>query len=278
MNASISMKKTPVYLFAAICAVVFIYPLIFTLLSAFKDNNEIYMNSIFSLPVEWRWSNFSLAFVDAKIGMSILNSFIYAIAGTLLTLLLATMASYVLARHPFKGSSFVYIYFIVGLMIPIFSLMIPISRLIGSFNGFNNYLVMIVLYGTFELPLAIFLITGFMKGINKEIDESAVMDGCGPARLLFQILTPLAMPAISTAGILAFFSIYNDLIWNVILVTDKEMFNISMALMAFIGERGASQMGPTFAGIMITIIPTVIVYLLFQERVESGLAAGAVKE
>ncbi|MCP3774282.1 carbohydrate ABC transporter permease [Paenibacillus sp. MZ04-78.2] len=269
--------KIPAYLFSTLCAVIFMYPLFFSVISSLKDNLEIY-NNVFSLPEVWRWSNYKLAFVTAHIDKAVWNSFIYAIAGTLLTLVLGTMASFILTRISMRWNGALYIYFIMGLMIPVYSLVIPISRMIGSFNGFNNYFVMIVLYATFQLPLTIFLITGFMKGINKEIDESAVMDGCGPATLLFRILTPLSMPAISTAGILAFFDIYNDLIWNVIMVNDRSMFNISMALMSFVGERGSSQMGPTFAGIILTIIPTIAIYLLFQEKVESGLSAGAVKE
>lgn len=270
-------KKLPVYLFSLICAVIFMYPLIFSFISSLKDNNEIY-NTVFSLPDIWRWGNYKLAFISAHINIAVWNSIIYAISGTILTLLLGTMASFILTRVSFKLNGALYIYFIMGLMIPVYSLVIPISRMIGSFNGFNNYFVMIILYATFNLPLTIFLITGFMRGINKEIDESAVMDGCSTPTLLFRILAPLSLPAISTAGILAFFDIYNDLIWNVILVNDRNMFNISMALMSFVGERGAQQMGPTFAGIILTIIPTVIIYLLFQEKVESGLSAGAVKE
>ncbi|OPA80801.1 hypothetical protein BVG16_00125 [Paenibacillus selenitireducens] len=274
---TIGSKKITVYVFSLICAAVFIYPLLFSVLSSFKDNNEIY-NTVFSLPQVWLWNNYSLAFSTAHIDRAVLNSFFYAAGGTVLTLLLGTMTSFMLTRFSFKWNNTLYIYFIMGLMIPVYSLVIPISRMIGSINGFNNYLIMIILYATFGLPLTIFLITGFMKGINKEIDESAVMDGCGPFTLLFRILAPLTMPAISTAGILAFFDIYNDLIWNVIIISDRNMFNISMALMSFVGERGSSQMGPTFAGIILTIIPTIVIYLLFQEKVESGLSAGAVKE
>lgn len=272
-----SFNKWLIYIFSVFCSVVLIYPLVFTLISSFKDNKGIYGSEIFALPSVWLWSNYKMAFSEAHIDQAVLNSFLYAFAGTCLALFLGTMASFVLSRINLKMNGFVYIYFILGLMIPVFSLIIPISRMIASFNGFNNYFVMMVLYGTFELPLTIFLITGFMKGIHKEIDESAEMDGCGPFRLLFQILTPLAMPAISTAGILAFFSIYNDLMWNVILITNRDMYNISMALMSFVGERGSAQMGPTFASITLTIIPTVIVYLLFQEKVEGGLSSGAVK-
>ncbi len=274
-----SLRRLGVYGFAAICSAIFMYPLLFSLLSSFKNNTEIYggQSQIFALPKEWLWGNFTMAFKDAHIHSSVFTSFLYAAAGTAVALLLGTMASYVLARFTFKINGFLYIYFILGLMIPVFSLVIPISRMVGSIDGFNNYFVMVVLYGVFELPLTIFLITGFMKGIHKEIDESALMDGCGPLLFLFRILAPLAMPAISTAGILAFFNIYNDLLWNVILITDRDMYNISMALMSFVGERGSAQMGPTFASISLTIIPTVVVYLLFQEKVEGGLSAGAVK-
>ncbi|MCQ6558489.1 carbohydrate ABC transporter permease [Paenibacillus mendelii] len=276
------MVKSPfriaIYAFAVLCAVVFLYPLLFSFQNSLKDNTEIYGDAVFSFPTDWLWANYKQAVVDGNMLWAVFNSFFYAAAGTALALLLALMASFVLSRLNFKFREIIYLYFITGLMIPVFSLMIPISRLIGTVNGFNNYFVLIILYAVIELPFAIFLITGFMRGISKEIDESAVIDGCKPRTLLFRILLPLTMPAISTAGILAFFSIYNDLIWNVLLITDKNMYNISMALFSFVGQYGAVQMGPTFASIMITIIPTVIVYLLFQEKVENGLSAGAVKE
>ncbi|MFD0714592.1 carbohydrate ABC transporter permease [Paenibacillus sp. GCM10027626] len=270
--------RIPVYIFAAFCSAVFLYPLLFSFQNSLKDNTEIYGDAVFSLPAGWLWSNYKQAIVDGNMLWAVLNSFFYAAAGTLLALLLALMASFVLSRISFKFREIVYVYFITGLMIPVFSLMIPISRMIGTVNGFNNYFALIVLYAVIELPFAIFLMTGFMRGISKEIDESAVIDGCKPRTLLFRILLPLTMPAVSTAGILAFFSIYNDLIWNVLLISDKNMYNISMALFSFVGQYGAVQMGPTFASIMITIVPTVIVYLLFQEKVENGLSAGAVKE
>ncbi|GAF08516.1 binding-protein-dependent transport systems inner membrane component [Paenibacillus pini JCM 16418] len=272
------MKKTLLYVFSLIAAVIFLYPLLYSFFSSLKDNVEIYNKSVFSLPEIWRWENYKMALVDANISRAILNSFIYAIPGTLLCLVLALMIAFVLTRMPLRINPWLYNYFAIGLMIPVFSLMIPISKVIGAMHLFNSYPLMIVLYGVFEMPLAVFLITGYMRGISKELDESAIMDGCGPVRMLFRIIAPLAMPAVSTAGILSFFDIYNDLVWNVILISDQNMNNISMALMSFVGQQGSSQLGPTFAGIMLTILPTIVVYLLFQEKVEKGLSAGAVKE
>ncbi|RUS47480.1 carbohydrate ABC transporter permease [Cohnella sp. AR92] len=266
------------YLLAIMGSVMFLYPLLFTVQASLKDNVEIYNDKPFALPTQWLWSNYHEAFSEGKIGWAVLNSAFYATAGTALALLLGIMAAFVLSRLRFRFREGFYLYFTTGLMIPVFSLIIPISRMIGTVHGFNNFFVMIVLYGVFQLPFTIFLVTGFMKGISRELDESAMIDGCSPARLLFRILLPLTMPAVSTAGILAFFDIYNDLIWNVLLVTKDSMFNISVALMSFIGEHGSARMGPMFAGIIITIVPTIVVYLLFQEKVESGLSAGAVKE
>lgn len=268
--------KISIYGFAILCSVVFLYPLFFNLISSFKDNEGIY-NEILAMPSKWRFENFVAAFESAKIHISIINSLIYATFGTLLALILGLLASYPLARFNFKLNTPLYLYYTLGLMIPVFSMLIPISRIITAVNGFNNYFVMIILYAVFELPLTIFLITGYMKDLPKELDESAIMDGCGPYRLLFQILAPLTMPAISTAGILAFFSIYNDLVWNVLFITDHDMYNISMGLLTFVGKMGTSDMGPMFASIFITIIPTIIVYLFFQEKIEKGLGSGSVK-
>ncbi|WHY92571.1 carbohydrate ABC transporter permease [Neobacillus cucumis] len=272
------MKKSKIFIysFSILCSIVFLYPLFFNFISSFKDNDGIY-NEILALPSHWRFENFIVAFKSANIHIAILNSLIYATGGTFLALVLGLLSSYPLARLKFKLNTPIYLYFTLGLMIPVFSMLIPISRIITAINGFNNYIVMIILYAVFELPLTIFLITGYMKGIPRELDESAIMDGCGPFRLLFQILAPLTMPAISTSGILAFFSIYNDLVWNVLFINNHNMYNISMGLLTFVGKMGSSQMGPTFASIFITIIPTIIVYLFFQEKIEKGLGSGSVK-
>lgn len=266
------------YAFAVFCSAMFLYPLLFTFQASLKDNTEIYNDKPFALPLHWIWSNYTDAMRDGGIGRAVLNSALYAACGTALALLLGVMAAFALSRFRFRLQNALYLYFTTGLMIPVFSLMIPISRMIATVDGFNKHWSLILLYGVFELPFTIFLIAGYMKGISRELDESAAVDGCPPAVLLFRILLPLAMPAVSTAGILAFFDIYNDLIWNVLLVSKDSMFNISVSLMSFIGEHGTARMGPMFAGIMITILPTIAVYLMFQERVESGLSAGAVKE
>ncbi len=109
------------------------------------------------------------------------------------------------------------------------------------------------------------------------MDESAILDGCGPLRLYGNIIIPLTLPAISTAGIITFLYVYNDLLFGVMFISNKSMYTITLGMLTFVGAK-VTEYGPIFASIIITVLPMVIIYLLFQEKVESGLAAGAVKE
>lgn len=272
----LEFSKIATYTYSIIASVILIYPLIFTIISSFKDNTEMYDN-VFGLPNVWRFQNYVDAVKMANIGRCIFNSIYYGIVSTALALIISSMVAFVISRYKFKFNNALYLYFTLGLMVPVYSLIIPISRMIGAIKGSNSYTVMIILYLTFQLPMAIFLITGNMKGISREIDESAIMDGCGPFRLWYRIIVPLAMPAISTAGIMGFLDTYNDLIWAVVLINKQSMFNISLGLFSFVGQMGSVQQGPTFASIVLTVLPTVFIYLLFQEKVENGLSAGAVK-
>lgn len=161
-------------------------------------------------------------------------------------------------------------------MVPIHSTLIPLMKIASEFKAQNSYLTMILLYIVFQLPLAIFLITGFMKEISKEIDEAAKIDGCGSFRLLFTILMPHCAPILSTTAIIVYLYIYNDLIFGVMFLTKPEMFTTSVAIMTFVGQRSV-ELGPFFACIIIAIIPMIAVYITLQERVITGMTAGAVK-
>ncbi|CAN7671772.1 carbohydrate ABC transporter permease [Paenibacillus sp. LjRoot153] len=169
-----------------------------------------------------------------------------------------------------------YLYVIVGIMIPFHSTLIPLVKFVASVNGYNSYSTIVVIYSTFHIPFAVFLITGYIRGLNKEIDESALVDGCGPVRYLFSFVIPICMPIISTTAILTFLFTYNELIFAVLFLTKKEMYTISLSMLSFVGERSV-EMGPIFAAIVIAILPMIAVYLLMQEKVIGGLSSGAVK-
>lgn len=209
-------------------------------------------------------------------GRAILNSLFITTTATVALILIACMASYILTRYNFRWNEVIYLFFLIGFMIPIHSTLIPLMKIVSQFKAQNSYLTMILLYIVFQLPLAIFLISGFMKEISKEIDEAAKVDGCGPFRLLFTILMPLCGPIISTTAIIAYLYIYNDLIFGIMFLTDEKMFTISVAMMTFVGQRTV-EFGPIFACVIIAIIPMITIYIILQEKVISGITAGAVK-
>lgn len=268
-------KHLPLYIVAIFWATITIYPLIFTALSSLKNNTEIY-TTMFGLPEVYRFDYYKRAFIQGNMAVCIRNSFILALSSTAVTSLLASSASYVLTRMSLRINKYVMTLFTLGLMIPIHSTLIPLVKMVSSFKGQNSYLTMIVLYTAFNISLSLFIIAGYMRGISREIDEAGIIDGCSQIQLFWHIILPLIKPAVATAAILAFLFIYNDLIFALMFLSDASMHTISIGLMAFVGLR-STELGPTFASIILTILPMVIVYLLFQERVESGMTAGATK-
>ncbi|HEX2926586.1 MAG TPA: carbohydrate ABC transporter permease [Ruminiclostridium sp.] len=273
------LKHLPIYIVACIWVVVNLYPLLFTVISSFKNNDEIFSSgtSALKLPASLRFSNYVEAFTKANMARCLMNSILIAGCSTLLVLLFASMVSYVISRFNYKINTALLLYFTLGVMIPIHTTLVPLLKIVNSLHGQNSYLMIIILYTTFNMPMAILLIVGHMKGITKSMDESAILDGCGPVRLFSSIILPLALPAISTAGIITFLYVYNDLLFGVMFISDKSMYTITLGMLTFVGSK-MTEYGPIFASIIISVLPMIIIYLLFQEKVESGLAAGAVKE
>ena len=267
--------KTISYLFALVWGITTIFPLFITFLSSVKDNDGIYLG-LFSLPKKWIWQNYIDAFKVANIGRGVLNSIIIAIISTALVILIGMLAAYVLSRKNFKLKNFIYTIFIIGVMIPVHCTIIPIAGLSTIFKGKNTYWFIILVYVAFNLSQAIFLFTGYLNGIDKELDEAAIIDGCNDFQLLFKILFPIPVPIISTEAILAFIYGYGELIFAMILFTDESKYTVARSMLAFSGSYQTS-LGPIFACIIIAVLPMIILYIFFHEKVQSGMMSGAIK-
>lgn len=274
-NNKVSKSRYFLYVCAAIWAVITIAPLIFTVMSSFKSTNEIYGDA-FKLPTTLETTNYMTALSKANIGGAILNSFFLAIGTTVLVILLATLVSYVITRTNFRYRNMILMYFVMGLMIPMHTTIIPIADIINRYGFKNKLIPLMFLYAAFNLPFTIFILSGYMKGISKEIDEAATIDGCGRLRLLFTILLPLSKPAAATAAIFTFLGIYNEFIFALMFLTDKSKYTISVALMSLNG-RYSSDKGAIFAAICMFILPIIVIYIMCQEHVEKGISTGAIK-
>lgn len=268
-------KNTKITIIFIICSLVFITPLIFTILSSFKTNNEIF-STPFALPTIYHFKNYVEAWKNAKIGKYFFNSVIISLSTVVLTALLSSMISFTLALFHFKFKKIIYGILIIGLMVPMQSILVPISYSIGVFGMKNNLFAMILVYVAFSISFSTLIVTGFIKGIEKSLIEAAIVDGASYHHIFFKIVCPLIMPAISTISIFNFLGAWNNIIFPLLFINNENLNPISIGLLNFSGEHG-SNYGPLMAAIAITVLIPFLVYVLFQEKVESGLSAGATK-
>jgi len=274
-KSNISMKVIA-YTFLIIMAVIFVMPMLFTIISSLKTKLDIFSDP-FALPKNPQWSNYVIAWKDANMSAYFINSVIQSGSTVILTSLISTMAAYALARFDFKLNKVLVLVFMLGMMVPMHTILVPVSYIIGLFNLKNNIFALVLVYVAFNLPFSIMVMITFMKGVNRSLEEAAIIDGANYFQIYSKIVIPLTLPAISTISIFNFMGAWNNILFPLLFINDKRLRPISLGLLNFNGERG-SEYGLMMAGIVITVAVPLAIYLLFQEKVESGLAAGAVKE
>jgi raffinose/stachyose/melibiose transport system permease protein len=269
----VNVIKSAKYIFLYIYVIISLYPFVWVFISSLKSTQEILMKP-FSLPHVLQFKNYYTVWLDGSIGNSFINSIIISGITLITTLLVASMASYILARvYP---NLTLYTYFAVGIMIPVQTILIPSFILLKFIHLVNTRTGLIIEYIASSIPLSIFLIVAFMKSLPREIEEAAVMDGCSRSRTFSSIIVPLTMPAIATVGILLFMNVWNEYLFAYVLLSSKQLHTITVGIYAMKTEFGVNY-GPLTAGLSIAMIPVIIVYILFQEKVIQGMTAGAVK-
>lgn len=258
-----------------IVALINIYPLVFSIFCSFKGNLEIF-SSFTSLPKRLRFENYVTAWKVGNIGRYFLNTIILSVGTLVIAGLFGAMASYVLAKFRFRGKSKIYLLFISGMMIPIQAVLIPLSYIFGKLGIMNNYPVLILLYSAFCFPMTVLVLTGFMNGIPTELEEAMVINGASIFQVFFKMILPLSVPGIVSVSIFNFIQVWNNLLFPLIFISDKNKGTISMGLLAFFGEY-STDYSSSMAGICLTTIPVIIAYVFFQEKIENGLMSGAIK-
>jgi len=267
--------KILIYIFAAFWTFMTVFPVLLTLMSSFNDNEGILLGML-NWPQTFMWSNYVAAIQRANMGWAVLNSIFMATTTTVVVIITGMMAAYVLSRKQFRLNKFIFALFVIGVMVPIHSTIIPIASLATTVGGRNTYWYITLVYATFNLSQAVFLFTGYLNGVNRELDEAATIDGCSQVGVLVRILMPISKPVIATVAILTFIFAYGELIFAMLLLTNERMFNIARAMLTFQGGY-QDQLGPIFASIIIAVAPMIAIYTFFHARIQSGMLAGAVK-
>jgi len=254
-----------------------VFPFLWMIMTAFKSDPEIVFGP-WKLPDTLQWDNFSRAWTKAHIGRYFLNTLI-VLAGSLTgTLLISSMAAYVLTRFEFFGRRALLYLFMAGMMFPVFLALVPLSFLVDDLNMKDTYQGLILVYIAYSLPFTIFFMTGFFKTLPSEVAEAAIIDGAGQYQVFFQIMLPMAKSGLIAMGIFNFLGQWNQFLLPLVLVTDERKKVLSQGLYNLSIQQGyANDYGALFAALVITMVPTLVVYVLFQRRLESGLTAGALK-
>jgi N-acetylglucosamine transport system permease protein len=264
-------------LLLAFWTIVVIFPFAWMIVTALKTDPEI-LSSPWTLPAALQWDNFSRAWTQAHIGRFFINTAI-VLAGSLTgTLLISAMAAYVLARFSFPGRQVLFYGFIAGLMFPVFLALVPLYFLVNDLNLLATYQGLILVYIAYSLPFTIFFLTAFFKTLPNELGEAAILDGANHYQIFFQIMLPLARPGLIAMGIFNFLGQWNQFLLPLVLMPNEDRYLLSQGLYFLAVQQGyQNDYGALFAAMVITMVPTLIVYVLFQRRLESGLTAGALK-
>jgi len=254
-----------------------IFPFLWMIMTAFKSDPEIIFGP-WKLPETLQWDNFSRAWTKAHIGRYFLNTLIVLSMSLTGTLLVSSMAAYVLSRFEFFGRRVLFFLFLAGMMFPVFLALVPLSFLVGDLGLTATYHGLALVYIAYSLPFTIFFMTGFFKTLPSEVGEAAIMDGASQYQVFFQIMLPMAKPGLIAMGIFNFIGQWNQFLLPLVLMPDESKYMLSQGLQYLAIQQGyGNDYSALFAALVITMIPTLVVYVLFQRRLESGLTAGALK-
>lgn len=263
------------YVVLSVFAITCLYPMIWLFLASFKTNDELYSNP-WGLPINFRLTNYISAFVDGNIGRYFMNSVVITVAAVVVGVCLSCMVSYAITRMEWKLSKLTLKMFMLGMMIPVYASIIPLFSMFNRMGILNTRLSVIIPHVAFCFPMAIFILTGFLSTIPRDIEEAAVVDGCSIYRVFFQIILPIMKSSIVTVAVIVFINIWNDLLLPQIFLTDQSKMTLPVGLTEFQGQY-ATDYASMIAAVVITIIPSIIVYILLHKNIMQGMVAGAVK-
>lgn len=253
-------------------------PVVWIIMLSFKPQAETAAGSPQFLPKEWTWDNFSSVLQNDDFQRALINSFGISIIATVLSVILATLAAYAIARLQFRGKKLVLSLALAIAMFPVVALIGPLFDMWRTIGLFDTWPGLIIPYMSFTLPLAIWVLTAFFREIPWEMEQAAQVDGATTWQAFRKVIVPLAAPGVFTAAILTFFFAWNDFVFGISLTSTINARPVPAQLAFFVGPDQFNPPVSTLAAasVMVTI-PVILLVLLFQRKIVAGLTAGAVK-
>ena len=282
------LAKVLIYIPLILLSILIIVPVFWVFMASIKENSEFYRNP-WALPEGFYFQNFIDEWESANMGSYMLNSVFVTVVAIFLLVIIALPASYVLARFKFKSSKFWNVLFMAGLFINVNYIVVPIFLMLndgdkwiyktfGTTFFMNNLFVLALVYAATALPFTIYLLSGYFKTLARDYEEAAYVDGAGYFRTMVQIIIPMAKPSIVTVILFNFLAFWNEYIISMTLLTKPELKTLPVGLMNLMAaQRSAVQYGKMYAGLVIVMLPTLILYMCVQKKLTQGMTVGGLK-
>ncbi|GMK48637.1 MULTISPECIES: carbohydrate ABC transporter permease [Paenibacillus] len=277
-GSRIGMKVGYAVLYIVLIAVaVFqVYPLIWLLFFSLKNNQEVFNLSPFALPSPPHWNNYSKVWNAGNIDTYFLNSVWITVAATAATIVLGSLVTFAITRMKWKLSSLVLGLFMVAMMIPVHSTLIPLFSMFNKAHLIDNPLSLILSYVAFNMPITIMILLGFYVALPKEVEEAAIIDGASIHKVFFSIVFPMTSSVLATTGIINMIYNWNEFIFVNTFISSDKFKTLTVGVQNFIGQY-TTDWGAIGATLMISILPILITFLFLSDRIVEGIAAGSVK-
>jgi raffinose/stachyose/melibiose transport system permease protein len=260
-------------LLAIFVSLIMFIPVYLVLVNSLKTKAEANAMGV-GLPTTLNWSNFATVIERGKLLTAFGNSVLYAVGATLIGTTLAALAAYVLSRNRTRFNRWVYFFLIMGIAMP--TNFVTLMKVMQMTQLINTQFGIILLYAASSIPFSVFLIYAFIETLPRELDEAAIVDGCGPVRLFFWVIYPLLTPVLVTAGVLNLLGIWNEFLLPLYYLNRSAYWPMTLAVYNFYGQYQADW-SLVSADIVLTILPVIVVYLFAQRFILSGMTAGSVK-
>ena len=267
------LKSVGVNILAWLLSLLLLAPLLLILFNSFKTSTAASEMNL-ALPASLEWSNYSVVIEKGKLGITFLNSLCYSVSSVLLCTLLSAMASYVLSRNRKKLHRFLYMFIVLGIAMPIN--FVTLMTVMQTVNLMNSRIGIVLLYTATQIPFNVFLIHSFVSKIPEDIDEAAIIDGASAPGMFIRIVLPLLKPVLVTVMVLTFLNTWNEFIMPLYFLDSSDKWPMTLAVYNFFGMY-FKDWNLVCADIVLTSAPVILVYLLGQKYIVSGMTAGAVK-
>lgn len=257
-----------------VIALIWLYPLYIVVVNSFKTKNEIFTNTL-GLPQDFTFQNYKDAYIDLDFLQSFMNSLVITVVSVIVLVFFSSMAAYALSRNTSKLSGLIYFLFAIALLIPFQAIMIPLVSIFGKIDMLNR-VGLIFMYLGIGSGSAIFLYYGALRSISKSLDEAATIDGCNKFQVFWYIIFPMLKPTTITVIVLKSIWFWNDYLLPSLVINKEGTYTIPLKMFYFFGEF-SKQWHLALAGLVLTIIPVVIMYMFLQKHIIKGISDGAVK-